>query len=229
MSRYNAPGDYHNSIGIKSQDAVFSKVNERKCCIALADGAGSRRNAYEGAEFSVRIICEYIFDNLDDLFSMETYQLKKTLADYIYSKLTELAHSNSTLAYTYASTLLCFAADEHRFLMFHIGDGAAFVQRKNSWNVLSFPNGLSADKTYLTTSADPKPFVICGEMNDIESVALISDGILTNIFYDNFVPKINCTEIQEILKQGASMPHTDDVSYIFCKIIRGKNDGTEKI
>ena len=59
-------GVMHREKGISNQDAVAFRSNDRIGVTVLADGAGSRRYAQQGAETAVKTVSDYLFEQLSD-------------------------------------------------------------------------------------------------------------------------------------------------------------------
>lgn len=162
-------GTYHKAYDIPCQDKTNFTKNKDYACVALADGAGSRRFSHFGAELTVNTVCDY-FDKHDSISTRELCtQIRNNLSesDYVFDDL--------------ASTLLFVFVKNNKAIIGHLGDGIIIGVKNNCAEILSYPeNGEDKNITYFTTDANILEHFRVKEMSisDISEMTFIlaSDG-----------------------------------------------------
>ena len=178
------------------QDAVFGKSLNGVSCIALSDGAGSRRLSGTGARRTVQIVVNLVLENFDQIFD-QAYEgdinapkthivrsIKEELSTDRFARRGELEE--------YACTLIFAAAKENRLLLGHLGDGMAFSIENGIGEVASWPeNGEFANETFFVTANDAiKRLRLSAEVLETpKSILLASDGAAVSLLRrsDNIV------------------------------------------
>lgn len=214
----NCVGETHLKCNQHSQDAIYGIQSGQYCCIALADGASSKCNSGEGALLAVHYTCSYLMKHKKELFNaLNIPRLRYKFTKGLYRHLRRYAQKRAYPLFTFGSTLLFVITDGRNYISGHIGDGAILCERKKGYNVISFPDGFD-NKTYLTTSFfSYKHFRIhYGECDQIQSFMLISDGIISSMFYDYYQIRYPGT-LLVAAKKSVLMPHDDDASFISCE------------
>jgi len=116
------------------QDAVYGKSLSGVSCIALADGAGSRRLSGTGARRTVKVVVDYVLANFDTLFEKVSRGDERDAASRIVNLIvTELSSDRFARRGSledYACTLIFAAAAGDRVLLGHLGDGIAFSYQR---------------------------------------------------------------------------------------------------
>lgn len=170
------------------QDAVFGKSLKGISCIALADGAGSRRLSGTGARRAVRVVVDYVLANFDSLFDEvqrdEKRRAASSILDLVLGELSSARFSRRGSLGDYACTLIFAATDEDRLLLGHLGDGIAFSISAESSAIASFPdNGEFANETYFLTADDAiEHFRLAAEKPKTpKSILLASDGAAVSL------------------------------------------------
>lgn len=170
------------------QDAVFGKNLSDVSCVALSDGAGSRRLSGTGARRTVRVVVEFILRNFDMLFdqvsSGEARKSASLVLDEIINGLSSKQFLRRGNLEDYACTLIFVAADKDRMLFGHLGDGIAFSTSSGSSEVASWPdNGEFANETYFVTASNAiEHFRLAAMMIDTpKSILLASDGAAVSL------------------------------------------------
>lgn len=165
------------------QDAVFGKSLGGTSCVALADGAGSKKLSGTGSRRIVRIVVDLVLNEFNHLFDqVSDGDLSKAKALILTSIVQEL--SSEKLARRgklsdYACTLLFAAADNDRLLLGHLGDGMIFSVDDASIEIASLPdNGEFANETFFVTDKDAlQSFRLTAEtLTTPKSILLASDG-----------------------------------------------------
>lgn len=169
ISYVEKQGEYHKYYDIPCQDKVAYVKGDDFACVALADGAGSKRFSHIGAELTVKVICDYFTKNdtlnVEKLFAQIEEKLRN--CDYVFEDL--------------ASTLLFVYVNKDKAIIGHLGDGMIIDVINNYAEVLSYPeNGENKNITYFTTDSNAKEKFVEKVMSlkDIDNVTflLTSDG-----------------------------------------------------
>lgn len=170
------------------QDAVYGKSLSGVSCIALADGAGSRRLSGTGARRTVKVVVDYVLANFDTLFEEVSRGDERDAASRIVNLIvTELSSDRFARRGSledYACTLIFAAAAGDRVLLGHLGDGIAFSVSAQSAEIASFPdNGEFANETYFVTARDAvEHFRLSAAKPEIPvSILLASDGTTVSL------------------------------------------------
>lgn len=170
------------------QDAVFGKSLSGISCVALADGAGSRRLSGTGARRTVRVVVDYVLANFDMLFEKVCHGDKRSAAscivDLIRDELRSPRFARRGSLEDYACTLIFAAADDDRMLLGHLGDGIALSINAHSAQIASLPdNGEFANETYFFTAPDAvERFRMTATKLEVPvSILLASDGTAVSL------------------------------------------------
>ena len=108
----NEAGSRHQEEGSSSQDATHYLEREGICSIALADGAGSRSLAGEGAACAVHAVCELMCERFCEFYeSPDRSYVETAIVSHVRQALDQLAEGMGKPAFLFASTLLCVATD----------------------------------------------------------------------------------------------------------------------
>lgn len=210
-------GTWHSDNNIGNQDAVQFRKGDRICAIALADGAGSRRFAQQGARAVADTTACYVYERFDKLICMKETEIQDSLFSVILDKLDALAAElGERRIREFGSTLLFAVSDGERYMIGHLGDGSILGYRGDTFTVISYPeNGPRAESTVLTTSFQSKRHlrVSKGKTTDLEGIILLSDGILPFLFNSGY-SRISCESVQYTLLKAFERPQCDDASYI---------------
>ena len=189
-----------NARGV-CQDAVFGKTLKGISCIALADGAGSKRLSGTGARKVVRNVVELVLANFDEFFEQvdrgtpET--TKRKILNSILKELASARFADQMGINEYACTLIFTAAEKNRFLLGHLGDGIVLSTENGTSKVLSWPdNGEFANETFFVTSKNAfDKLRLSTELLKVpRSVLLASDGAgfsLINNSNKKIAPAVN--------------------------------------
>lgn len=140
ISHIELQGAVHKANNIPCQDKTYYIKSSDYACIALADGAGSRRFSDIGAQITTRTVCEYFCKhqelNKEELLNSIKINLNKS--EYNYNDL--------------SSTLLFVFVKNNKAIIGHIGDGFIIGIHDNKAEILSYPhNGCEPNITYFTT------------------------------------------------------------------------------
>lgn len=196
ISHVEVQGSYHKANDTPCQDktAYFKKNN--CACIALADGAGSRRFSHFGAEIAVTTVCDYFADN--EFFDE---------AEFCLEIKTALENSNY-LFDDLASTLLFVVVKDNKAIIGHLGDGIIIGVSNGYAEVLSYPeNGEKKNITYFTTEKNMNEHfrIRTMDISDFSDFTFIlaSDGGEA-LLYDSSTEKIAnaATKIADWLSAG---------------------------
>ena len=178
-------GRGHISEGVPCQDKIASKSNGKINVIALADGAGSAALSHIGAEKCVDTITQYFLDHFDDCYFGDEDSVKQRIYEVLIENLQQLAINNECDIKDLASTLLCVAVSDDRFITLHLGDGIIAYYDGQSIRVYSTPdNGEFANVTHFVTSSNAlnKIRIRKEVLTDAVAFYLMSDGAGTSLY-----------------------------------------------
>lgn len=185
-------GSIHSAENIKNQDAVMYRSKGNIGVIALADGAGSRRNSDLGAEISVNFITDYILTNFNKLVKMRYEEIQKQIIEELMKKLREACIEHGSDLRELGSTLLFAACDGGQYITGHLGDGCIVSYKGEKYTVISFPENLKNEySTVLTTSFNSQDHLRIQKRSSAysEGIILLSDGMEKGLFYNNYKKK----------------------------------------
>ena len=210
-------GTIHCEKGIGNQDAIASRNDDRAGVIVLADGAGSRRFAQQGAQTAADTTAEYLYDHSEELFNKRTAEIQDDVFSFLLDNLHRIAeeHGEKNIR-EFGSTLLFAVIRDERYMVGHLGDGSILSYHDDDFTVISYPeNGESAYSTVLTTSFQAKQHlrITMGNTADADGIILLSDGILPFLFNGGYLRKNHCS-IQKTILNASEGSHDDDASYI---------------
>lgn len=170
------------------QDAVFGKSSSGISCVALADGAGSRRLSGTGARRTVRVVVDYVLTNFHTLFESvsrgDNTDAASSIVNLIIRELSSDRFKRRGKLEDYACTLIFAAADSDRTLLGHLGDGVAFSVSSQSAEIASLPdNGEFANETFFFTARDAveRLRLTATKLEAPVSILLASDGAATSL------------------------------------------------
>ena len=170
------------------QDAVFGKSLSGISCVALADGAGSRRLSGTGARRTVRLVVDHILANFDAVFEKvwcgDERDVASCIIDVIVEELSSEWYARRGGLEDYACTLIFAAADNDRMVLGHLGDGIAFTVDAQSAEIASAPdNGEYANETFFFTARDAveRLRLTARRLDSPVSVLLASDGAAASL------------------------------------------------
>lgn len=145
ISHVELQGASHKTNDLPCQDNTYYVKCSDFACIALADGAGSRKFSDIGAQIATKTVCEYfcIHQELNQEELLKLIEINLKNSEYNYDDL--------------SSTLLFVFVKDKKAIIGHIGDGIIIGIHDNDAEVLSFPhNGLEPNVTYFTTDVSVK-------------------------------------------------------------------------
>ncbi len=212
-------GYIHETQGLENQDAYCCGQERGKCCLCLADGAGSKSMSGVGAARIAREICRVLLGQFETLLTMAEEEIAAFLTDRIQHWLSRTAEEYRVPIRELGSTLLFAVTDGSQYLTGHLGDGVILCERERCWNVLSYPqNGSTPRSTCLTTMSDIGRYLRIRkeECGDIRSLYLLTDGMMYAMFEPNFQLKFP-EPLSSALDRAMQQNTEDDASYGFCK------------
>jgi len=214
--RCEVQGRGHIKNNIPCQDKTYSICINGVQTIALADGAGSAKLSHFGAENVVKNICYNLSSKFEDYFFEENgIIVKENLLGNIRTNLEKLAIELECDVKDLASTLLFVSIKNNKFILAHIGDGVIGYLKNGELKIASQPeNGEFINTTIFTTSKDAinSMKLIKGDINDIKSFILMSDGTEES-FYDRRERKL-----AEVLKNIIEKMMTESIKEIQLKL-----------
>lgn len=174
-------GAAHAKLGIECQDYIAFHDSEGVIAMALADGAGSRKDSALLADALTKELSRFIAKEYDILSG------NKTTKDILYDQIMKTVKSFSDEGHEVASTLLIVAVKNEEYLAVHIGDGVIFGVDKDNAIIISEPeNGDDLSETYLCESnMDETHLRIYEGAVDFDTFILTSDGIEPSLWNRN--------------------------------------------
>lgn len=173
-------GSAHITSGIPCQDAATGWVTEKGAAIILSDGAGSCCYAAEGAATVVSEVSK-LLRNCCDILSESEFEPEKVIQLCV-----EALSRNPFDLHDQACTLLfCVANTNGEFVLGHIGDGYAFLDRAGQSQLLSdAENGVFVNETFFVTSPNAKQHLRIqrGQLGLNDSIVICSDGAGTALY-----------------------------------------------
>ena len=213
----NKTGLRNATKALESQDAVLGAFSSKKCCIVLADGAGSYRYSGDGARYAVRYICTYLMKKKNLLYRGGLAKLRYRLCRGLYRHLRRYADKARKPLFLYGSTLLFVLTDGKAYITGHLGDGVIACQKGKEYNISSFPTG-RLNRTYLTTDlfSYKNMRIRYGRCDTITAFLLMSDGLCPAVF-DRYYHLNRRGSLISAAEYYIQLPADDDASYIFCE------------
>lgn len=157
--------------------------------LALADGAGSARNAAEGARLAVDVAVSALRSRLEQGAAGEGAEeglseaLRGALADVrraVAERVRKSRGGQRIKPRDLSSTLLLAVISRHTLAVLQLGDGAAIVRSGDSWQRVTSPlRGPHAGETVFATSRQARRLLEVEErgLSGIDAIALLSDGL----------------------------------------------------
>lgn len=173
---------------IPCQDAIAIKLKRGMGCIALSDGAGSRKHSDRGAQICVDAVARYLSKHIDNLVKLARTQPESAGEMILQAALTAMRRYVRRKNYgldDLACTLLFAAYKDREFLVGHLGDGVIAIQNDDIINVLSYPdNGEHINSTFFVTDkcAHSRLRIYHTNTNCSAGIMLMSDGTAESLF-----------------------------------------------
>lgn len=181
-------GRGHKGTATPCQDAFAIKLIGGVACIALADGAGSRKYSDRGAQICVDSVAGYLAKNFDALLGQSKTRPESVGDMILQAVLVRLRRHVRRKKYgieELACTLQFAAYKDGKVLAGHLGDGVIGIQNGDDLKVLSLPeNGEYANSTYFVTDkgAPSRLRIYQIDVSDKAGVMLMSDGTAESLF-----------------------------------------------
>ena len=184
-------GKDHIQGNLPCQDKTFYMQHKGVRVIALADGAGSKKESHLGADIATKTVTKLLIDNFDEFFtSLEDEPTRKSnlgkiIIREILKGLNDLIAQNKAMSISeMSSTLLFIAMKDDKYIQGHIGDGliGELINGKTGLEVRvrSHPeNNGAPNVTFFVTDSDANDsFRITSGFigNHIKGFVLMSDG-----------------------------------------------------
>lgn len=142
-------GQLHHALGIDCQDAFGLRQSNGVSVAALSDGGGSFHLAREAAMYQSDAFLGYFAEEFDPLFALSPEDLCQHLSQELPRRLAEYCQANGLDFNEMGATLLIAAiAQDGRYIVFHLGDGALFqLNHKDQLTLFSFPENEPGNAT----------------------------------------------------------------------------------
>lgn len=177
-------GKIHKQMNLNNQDYVLVRNFSDEISLAvLADGAGSKNNGGETAEYIIKCVEKYCMDNFeqDDFIDI----LKSEIYSYVNEKLYNMIEEKNASCEDYGSTMLFVVIYDEKYVVGHIGDGIILYKGIDEFSVLSLPeNGKYLNQTYFVPSEENKEHfrLYEGTLEEEFCFILASDGISGTLY-----------------------------------------------
>lgn len=181
--------DYNSSMRAANRFA-------RECVGAIvSDGAGSARYGQDGARISCLLLLNYISRDVDRWMTHEglrkgsqriprEHKIRKWIKN-TRNVMEEIAKRNQTITREFASTIAGIVITPDGISAWQIGDCTVVGRRKNSWEVVCWPEeGEYESATYFLTDEPEIKFHYFAKENEYDAFALFTDG-LKNLVLDS--------------------------------------------
>ncbi|MBN8462845.1 MAG: protein phosphatase 2C domain-containing protein [Dechloromonas sp.] len=181
-------GRGHAGIATPCQDAYATKVLGSVGCVALADGAGSRKHSDRGAQVCVDAVSGFVakqFDTLVRLSESRPAAVREMILQCAVVALRRYVRRKKYGIEDLACTLLFAAFKDGHVLAGHLGDGVIGVLNGAEVRVLSLPeNGEYANSTFFVTDkgASSHLRIYQFEVSGSVGLMLMSDGTAESLF-----------------------------------------------
>jgi hypothetical protein len=183
---YQVRGRGHLREGTAVQDRTKYLSRGGVQVLCLADGAGSASHSEFGAQAVVDEGCVALVDRFDDFATSDDgVGVKVELLDRLLSKVASVADRQDLELGDLASTFLCVAVSDNRFVGAHIGDGVIGYVKDGLLKVISAPDNdeFANQTTFVTSSrAAGSMRLFRGSLDGITGFVLMSDGTGESLF-----------------------------------------------
>lgn len=173
-------GLMHQLKGKGCEDAVAGHVSEETgvTAVAVSDGAGSCEHAAAGSAIVSETVVQLMAEKFELIWKLD----EETAAEYLIRKLCapiqHAAEKNMWTPESMYATLLCVAVHpDHRFLLFHIGDGAIIgYNPAENGKVLSKYQHLGAENETTFVNVPNTTYKFLRSTESYASFLLMTDG-----------------------------------------------------
>lgn len=180
-------GRVHRQENISCQDKSKFVFENNIFCLAIADGAGSRKYAEIGAEIAVDRCTKYIVNEFDRLYEDDKDErICQFIIDDIIFGLKSFSSDKNYDIRELASTIAVIAIKEDKYIIFSLGDSTILKNIKNKRIRIVSPVNFGAKNiTVLTTTDNAFKFGKCrkGSIENIDGFVIMTDGA-KDIYYD---------------------------------------------
>lgn len=180
-------GKTHRLENISCQDKSKFIFEKDIYCLAVADGAGSRKFAGIGAEIAVDRCIKYIISEFDRIYEDNNDErICQFIIDDILVGLKNFTANKNYDIREFASTIAVIAIKKDKYIVFSLGDSTILKNIKNKRiRIISPVNFGEKNITVLTTTKDAFKFSKCrkGNIKNIDGFIIMTDGI-ENIYYN---------------------------------------------
>lgn len=182
-------GRSHSKTNTPCQDYAATRIQNDFACIALADGAGSKKHSAYGARSVVKAVTRALADRFEEMWAtseVSPIEVSSELIGYCRSALEQQAQMLNCELSELASTLMFVAHSKGRFLAGHVGDGCIIHQQDDGdVAVISHPdNGEYANTTFFVTDSGVHSHfrLYCGSSGLGSGFVVMSDGTAESLY-----------------------------------------------
>lgn len=180
-------GKINRERNVECQDRMYSVVEEKFSCIALADGAYSAECGGFGAQVACEAVCIIMQDKFDYLYELSEENIKYYVLCAVVRRFRKIIIEKDIKLKDLGSTLLFTAVKGDKYISMLLGDGFIIKNMKDHSEYLLYEknaqniNGIK--KKHLTSS--PMCYLHArvnkGEIHDTQSFFMCSDGLYDNV------------------------------------------------
>ena len=198
-SAFARTGYWHKENVIPCEDYYSIREEGELSILVICDGAGNNKGGRVAAKLVSEIVVNYLYENFERLYFMNSSDAKRRIAQKIDNCLEEYGKRERIRDKELACTVVAVAVDkDKRCICLHLGDGIILHYKQNQTvpKVISSPmNGLNDKFTFLTMNCDLNQYLqfYRWQENDSGTFLLMTDGAQEHF-----------TKIQEVCRKSFS-------------------------
>lgn len=136
----------------KNQDAFEARIDNKVVVVAIADGLGSCKLSSVGSKEAVKILCDWVNDEL-----VQYKEVDDDIARIIVNRVIDRwKFTFGENYYDYDTTLLFFIYYEQNVIVGGIGDGMVLLKIDDNYNNLSWSDKVFGNQTNSMSSTNAK-------------------------------------------------------------------------
>lgn len=228
-------GIRHKRHGRGCEDQLTIRRTEESIVAVLADGAGSRSHAAEGARLVADVLATWLEREFERIHGLTEAELCQEIIALLMTKLRHQSEMLGVELRELASTLLFAAVKDDRYVFGNLGDGVIGYQKDTGrWVVCGPEHGSLPGQTYFVTSerAVEHLYVRIGT-GTIGAFAMMTDGVAEVWFQEETVEMTEDLEsamewlgaeeavankqMQEYVKTEIQKQVWDDIGFILAR------------
>ena len=166
-------------------DQLCIRETEEMLIAVLADGAGSRSHAAEGAKLVVDHLADWLEVEFDHMVDLEEKKAEREILSHLVSILEKKSQEEAIEMKEFASTLIFAAVKGSRYLFGNLGDGVIGYQKASDhWVICGPEHGrLPGETVFVTSTWKLDRLHLRIGSGVITRVVMMTDGV-AEIWYD---------------------------------------------